>query len=54
PWFVLLISRVAWVALLEYWFHWIREIGFGVMVGNLTVSSGRSQIGSAVIPIQIP
>ncbi|PUU72125.1 hypothetical protein B9Z19DRAFT_1013318 [Tuber borchii] len=54
PWFVLLISGGAWVALREYWFHLTEETDSGVMVSNLTVSSKRSRISSAVIPIRIP
>ncbi|PUU78001.1 hypothetical protein B9Z19DRAFT_984549, partial [Tuber borchii] len=54
PWFVLLISGDAWVALRGHWFHLTRETDSGVMVGNLTVSFGRSWIGSAAIPIWTP
>ncbi|PUU79254.1 hypothetical protein B9Z19DRAFT_980294, partial [Tuber borchii] len=51
--FVLLISGGAWVALRAQWFYLTQERGFGVRVGNLTVSSWRSRIGSAVLPIRI-
>ncbi|PUU73719.1 hypothetical protein B9Z19DRAFT_1003272 [Tuber borchii] len=54
PRFVLLISRGAWVALREHWFHLTQETGSGVMVGNLTMWSRRSWIGSAMIRIWIP
>ncbi|PUU78037.1 hypothetical protein B9Z19DRAFT_984506, partial [Tuber borchii] len=54
PWFVLLISRGAWMALGEHWFHWTQEKGSGVIVGNLTMSTGRHQIGTTVIPCWIP
>ncbi|PUU79408.1 hypothetical protein B9Z19DRAFT_979802 [Tuber borchii] len=53
-WFVLLISRGAWVTLREHWFHLTQEMGSGVIVSNLTESSRRSRIGSAVIPVRIP
>ncbi|PUU72530.1 hypothetical protein B9Z19DRAFT_897215, partial [Tuber borchii] len=54
PWLVLIISGGDWLALRERWFHLTQGTGSGVMVGNLTESSGRSRIGSAVIPIRIP
>ncbi|PUU72128.1 hypothetical protein B9Z19DRAFT_1013250, partial [Tuber borchii] len=40
------------VALRGHWFHLKQETGSGVMFGNLTVSFGKSQIGSAAIPIR--
>ncbi|CAZ82354.1 unnamed protein product [Tuber melanosporum] len=54
PWFVFSTPGGAWVALREHWFHLTQETGSDMMVGNLTVLSGRSQIGSASIPIRIP
>ncbi|PUU76846.1 hypothetical protein B9Z19DRAFT_892260, partial [Tuber borchii] len=52
-WLVLLISGGAWVVLREHGFNLTQETGFGMMVGNLTVSPGMSRIGSAVILIRI-
>ena len=55
PWFVLLFSRGAWVALIEHCPHSAREKDSGVMAGGcVTSSSGSCPFRFVAFPIRIP